>query len=94
MARVTFTRTADGGRSQPTPPGHFSCPLEFRGEFFDCRLDLTSCGPISPGQSVEVPISFLCPELVETRMKVGDSFLLWEGKTIAVGNVTKTGNAT
>lgn len=59
---IELLPTAKGGRAGPTPPDKFGCPLEIAGRFYDCRLDLTSSGPLSPGQSAVVPVAFLCPE--------------------------------
>jgi hypothetical protein len=46
IADLQFLSTADGGRDGPTPDRIFGCPLDYGGEFFDCRLDLSEIGPV------------------------------------------------
>ncbi|WP_157966673.1 hypothetical protein [Fastidiosibacter lacustris] len=57
---------------------------------YDCRLLVQEYGkPISLGDTVEnIRIVFLSPDEVIPRLKVGTRFTLWEGKTIACGEVT------
>ena len=81
--------TEIGGRSIPTPPTFLGCPFGFEGEFFDCRLDFTDIGPMSPGTNARVPVKFLSPALVLPRLRAGSSFTLWEGKTIGRGTVVE-----
>lgn len=87
FARVTFFRTEDGGHNGPTPPTFFGCPFVMDDQMNDCRLLLDGIGSISPGQTVEVPIIFLCPKLVVDRLKVGREFKLWEMGIIAEGDI-------
>jgi|SRR5215470_4254810 len=89
VADIQFLSTADGGRKGPTPDHVFGCPLEYAGELFDCRLDLSGIGPISPGQAVTVPIQFVFPRLVLPRLRVGSAISLWEMGTIARGTVAR-----
>lgn len=89
FARVTFLRTEEGGRKGPTPPNFFGCPFFMDEQMNDCRLVLTDVGPVSPGQTVEVPIAFLAPKLVVDRLKVGRTFKLWEMGFIAEGEILK-----
>jgi hypothetical protein len=83
VARVRFYSTEEDGRKGPTRPDTYRCPLEFEGEKFDCGLHLS--GPVAPGETVTVPITFLFPELIKPRLKVGSRFTLWEMRTIAEG---------
>ena len=87
IASVRFYSTEEGGRSVPTSPKLFKCPLEFEGEKFDCGLHLEHSGPFSPGSKATVPITLLFPEFVKPRLIVGSKFTLWEMGTIAEGVV-------
>lgn len=89
VADVEFLRTEDGGRSNPLRADIFGCPLEYRREYYDCRLDLTGLGPIGPGDRASVPIQFLRPELVVPRLNAGSRIALWEGRRIVRGTVVK-----
>jgi len=61
--------------------------IEFGGEYFDCRVLLIESGPVAPGERVTAPIKFLRPELIKSRLKVGDRFRLREARVIAEGTV-------
>ena len=89
FARVHFFRAEDGGRKGPTSPKFFGCPFLMDGQKNDCRLVLSEVGSISPGQTIEVPIAFLAPNLVIERLKVGRKFELWEMGIIAEGEILK-----
>jgi hypothetical protein len=86
-AQITFLTTAEGGRQSPTPANFFSCPMIIKHQRFDSRLQLTEIGFISPGDTVEVPIKFLDTDQVLSLLTVGESFELWESRTIARGKV-------
>jgi len=87
IAKVTLLSTNGGGRQGPTPTSVFGCPLEIEDKYFDCRLDLSEAGPLSPGDTATAPISFLYPKLALPLLKVGSNFSLWEGGTIGHGIV-------
>jgi hypothetical protein len=78
-----------GGRSGPTPATFLGCPFGIDGEYFDCRLDFSDTGPVSPGTKARVPVTFLSPSLVIPRLRSGAAFTLWEGKTIGHGQVVE-----
>ena len=84
---IELLPTLNGGRSGATPASQFGCLFELAGEYFDCRLDLSESGPLLPGRSATVPIAFLRPENVVSRLTIGTQFNLWEGRTIATGRV-------
>lgn len=89
IATVRLYPTDAGGRKGPTPAEMFGCPFEFEGEKFDCRLLLKEVGSLAPGTTARVPVAFLCPELIKSRLKVGSRFTLWEMGTIGEGVVVK-----
>lgn len=95
FAKITLLSTEEGGRSQAIPVMNFGCPMyvknvpELAKHAYDCRLLVQEYGgPISPGDTVEnIRIVFLSPDEVIPQLKVGTCFTLWEGKTIAHGEV-------
>ncbi len=88
LADITLYDTARGGRKSPTPPDQFNCPIDIDGVKHDCRLLLNNIGPLIPGElKVNVPIKFLCPEIVMPKLGVGKKFYLWELRIIGEGLV-------
>lgn len=67
--------------------GAYGCPIRFEDEYFDCRIDLSAVGALSPGGSIRAPLKFASPHLIVPRLRVGSRFTLWEEKTIGHGNV-------
>lgn len=84
---VHFLSTKEGGRQGPTRPDFHRCPLKYQGEFFDCQLMLHDSGPIAPGETRIVPVVFVSPELIKNRLRVGDTFELWEIGKKAEGTI-------
>ena len=77
-----------GGRKRPLPPETFGCPLYFDEEAVDCRLLLDEIGHgLPPGESAEVSIRFLWPDLARRHAAVGRKFRLWDGGFFAEGAV-------
>ena len=89
LANITLYKTDQGGRKGPTPKDFFTCVLDFNGEKFSCRMYLYQIGSISPGDTVEVPITFTCPELILNRLKIGNKFKIWDGGFKGEGEVLK-----
>lgn len=88
IADIRFYKPEDNGRKTPTASTFFSCIFVINEDKHDCRLLLEKIGPISPGESKSnVPIKFLCPELVLPKIKKGSKFYLWEMRNIAEGIV-------
>lgn len=86
IARIHLLRTNEGGRKGPTPPAEFRCPLEFKARYYDCIIILGGGGSLVPGETRNVPI-ILVDRTVAPRLRIGDQFALWEGKTIGKGEV-------
>lgn len=86
---VRFLTPAEGGWSSPTPSMFLQCPFAVGDEFFECCLLLAEVGPLSPGESAEVPIKFLRPDLVMPLLSEGTSFKLHAIRTFAVGHVLR-----
>ena len=87
VARVHFLDSSQGGKKLSIIGEYFSCPLEFGGEYYDCRLYLENIKIINPGDHVVVPIAFLFPTIVMPKLTAGMEFTLWEAKTIAYGTI-------
>jgi hypothetical protein len=62
------------------------CLLEFKGRRCECALILEDLprrvlGPrLDTGENEGIPIEFLCPETSRPRLRVGDTFILREGR--------------
>jgi hypothetical protein len=87
IATVRFLTTEAGGRKGPTPASVFRCMLRFEGHLFDSVLLLHEVGALAPGTTAKVPVRFLFPELIKSRLAPGDRFHLWESREIAEGIV-------
>jgi hypothetical protein len=85
VATLRLVPSDKGGRHSPIMASGFGCLFEHDGNVNDCRLLLEGTGDVWPGQQLTVPIKFLRPDLVRSRLRVGDSFRLFEGKVIAHG---------
>ena len=97
VARMRLLSQEEGGRSHPLPSDAFGCPMffenipELSSHGYDCRILLSGIRkPVVPGDEVEeVGILFLSPEEVFAHLRSGARFTLWEGKTIAHGEVLR-----
>jgi hypothetical protein len=89
QAVICLYDTEAGGRIGPTPVDYFGCLFEVNGELFDCRID-TDATPLNPGESRNVGIRFLNPQLVLPQLVEGTSFRLREIRYIGEGSITST----
>ena len=89
LGKIAFYKTSEGGRKSAISADWLGCIFEFEGEYFDCRLILEGIGLLEPGARATIPIAFLNPQLIKPNLKVGSRFTLWEGKTIAEGEVVE-----
>lgn len=88
IVNVEFYKTEDNGRKGPTPRDFFGCIFVINGKNHDCRLLLNKIGSIFPGDKKDnIPVKFLCPELVLPKLKEGIKFYLWDGRIVAEGEV-------
>jgi hypothetical protein len=85
IALVEFFPTEAGGRQSSTLDEKFHCLMTLDGESFDVRLNVRDTGPISPGQTLLVPIKFLDSQRAITHCSVGKHFILRELRPIAKG---------
>lgn len=85
IAAIKLFATEEGGRQGPTPANRFGCMMQVGELVLDMRMHLDQVGPLSPGQEVVVPISFLNPALAAKYCSVGTSFTLREARPIGEG---------
>jgi hypothetical protein len=90
IIRIRFMTTTEGGRQGPIVIGEkpYGCPLFVEGEAFDCRL-LVTAKTLQLGDTYELPVKFLNPDLALPKLSRGKSVKLWEGKDIATGEVVR-----
>jgi len=93
IIKFHFKTTAEGGRQndiviQERPEHHYGCPLFVEGEAFDCRL-LVNARTLRLGETYELPVKFLHPDLALPKLSAGKLVRLWEGKDIATGEVVR-----
>jgi hypothetical protein len=86
--KVRFKTSSEGGRSTPIRGEFYACPMFVEGEGFDCRLLLAGV-TLELGQWYEVPVKFMNKDLIVSKLKVGTTVSLWEGKDIAEGEVLR-----
>lgn len=89
---IRFCSSDEGGRKSaiPSRTEYYGCPFEHNAMHNDCRLLLKDFGEICPGDTLRnVPIVFMCPELVMHKLNEGDRFTLWEGGTKAEGTIIR-----
>lgn len=88
IAEIHMYSTKHGGKKKVIHNIQFGCPLFYQGEGFDCRILLDQVGAsLGPGQITRVPIKFLFPELIKSRLTSGDQFTLWDAGIFAEGKV-------
>jgi hypothetical protein len=92
LIRVRFLTSAQGGRNFDLVASNYGCPLfvdglEDRG--FDCRFVLSQAACIELGNEYEIEIKFLEPDKALAALEKGSRITLWEGRTIATGNVVE-----
>ena len=85
---VRFRTTLEGGRKTPIKGEFYACPLFVDGSGFDCRLLLNGM-ELALGEYYEVPIKLLNRSSALPKLHVGKAVILWEGKDIADGKVTR-----
>jgi hypothetical protein len=86
ILEVRFKTTAEGGRQGPVFAEKFRCPMIINEEFWDCCLFLNG-RQLELGETYQVPVAFLSPDVVLPMLSVGKAVKLWDGKDIAEGKV-------
>lgn len=85
---VLFKPTLAGGRNTPVTGEYYACPMIIYGKAYDCRL-LLQGKTLKLGHLYEIPVTFLDKELVAPKLSIGTKVILWEGKEVAYGEITK-----
>ncbi|MGB2621828.1 MAG: hypothetical protein WA857_01120 [Candidatus Acidiferrum sp.] len=90
IIEIRLKTTLEGGRQGAIviTQHPFGCPLFVDGEAFDCRF-LVENQTLELGNTYKLPIKFLRPDLVLSKLSVGKSLTLWEGKDIATGKILR-----
>lgn len=88
IIEVRFKMPSEDGRQSAVSGDYYGCPLVVEGEAFDCRL-LLAGRRLELGETSEVPVKFLNPQLALTKLAAGKSFVLWEGKDVAAGKLVR-----
>ena len=86
IIEVRFKTPEEHGRQTAVQGDYYGYPFIVDGEAFDCRLMLSGCR-LELGKTYQVPVKFMNWQLVRPRLSEGKSFILWEGKDIAIGKV-------
>jgi hypothetical protein len=96
IIRVRFFSSAEGGRASGLFATRYGCPVFIEGydeHGFDCRFVLEADTHLELGVTHDVKIKFLNPDLALSHLKEGTSISLWEGRTIATGQVVSISSA-
>jgi hypothetical protein len=93
IANICLVSKEEGSpRTLPISRAWFGlgCPIEYKGHKFDCKILLDENKiDFELGTCRRIPLKFLWPEGIVPRLKIGDSFLLWERGVIGQGTVTE-----
>ena len=89
--KVKFRTTLEGGRKTPINGDFYACPMIVDNKAYDCRLLLTG-KTLELGNFYGVPVKFLNRDLIVPKLIVGKNIILWEGKDVADGQVTRICN--
>ena len=92
--KLKLLTTARGGRTEALPGGEYRGILSARGQHFSFRCALPAGAGLALGESSQVEIEFLFPDLALPFFKHNDEFNLWEGGTVGYGRVIKVHRAT
>ena len=92
--KLKLLTTARGGRTEALPGGEYRGILSARGQHFSFRCTLPAGAGLALGESSQVEIEFLFPDLALPFFKHNDEFNLWEGGTVGYGRVIKVHRAT
>jgi len=89
LVQVRMLPSARGGRDGPTPANEYGCIMVIDGINLDVRLRVDRAGPLRPGETVDVEVNFLNPDLARRYLKVGKTFRLRETTVIGDGEIIK-----
>ena len=94
LIKVRFLLPKEGGRQNNIkidwPSGQqtgFGCPMRIDGCLHDFRTIISGSETYILGETYDLYVKFLCPELALPKLRKGMEIELWAGKTIARGHV-------
>ncbi len=85
---LRFRTESEGGRLTAVEGSFYACPMFIDGKGFDCRIYLESKA-LQLGEIYTVAVKFLDIDGVQSRLKIGNKIVLWEGKDVADGSILK-----
>jgi hypothetical protein len=89
ILHVRFLTTAENGRDKPIVSDKYGCPVMIDERGYDCRFVLSEIKRFELGNSYDIAVKFMCPDIAKADLYEGADISLWEGKTIAKGKVIK-----
>lgn len=93
LIEVRFNTPDEDGRKTPISGNTYSCPLFIDEEAFDCRIQIGN-QVIVLGVWYQLAVKFLIRDRAVSKLSLGKSIFLWEGKKIAQGKVVEIFTAT
>ena len=90
IIKVRFKTTAEGGRHGNVVIANkpYACVMFIDAEAFDCRF-LINNQTLELGETYELPVKFLNPDLALPMLSLGKPMRIWEGKDIATGELVR-----
>ena len=89
LATIKFIATENGGRKGPLPDGRIGYVIEVDKQNFSCWLINTSSVAVNPGDTAQLEVVLLAPELAVPFLNIGVGFILKDYRQIATGVVDK-----
>jgi hypothetical protein len=83
---LRLIKTSEGGRQAPIPRGTFQGMITFDG-IHGHDFSAVFHKALQPGESLELDVSFLSPDLVAGKIGLRASFVLLDGQPIGHGHV-------
>jgi len=88
IAELKLLPTEADGRLSSIAAGEYRGVLGIGSEYFSVRWFISENETLEPGGRARTfGVQFLFPETSLPNFRVGDSFTVWEGKTIGSGRV-------
>lgn len=89
LIHVYFLTPEEGGRKSDIEGDKYGCPIMHGGQGHDCRFVLDGRTRFELGKTYNILVKFLNPKLALQDLAPGMKISLWEGKTIARGEISE-----
>jgi len=93
IVRVRFLLPSEGGRRSNLTllksGVRYGCPLGVDGRYFDCRVLHEEDRVLALGEVHDLEVVFMNRDRALAAMSEGSPITLWEGRTVAAGEVMK-----